>query len=190
MIPEPGRELDENAARQMGDAGPAPAYSTDAAAADRLVRRLEASGVSLVWEREGQWWYCTLSVEVGWARERLAMGSGPTREIALCRAVCNLPSSVRLAAAGRVAPEPERAASARAPSPTDRKRREHAVPAAAGPAQAESAVCAECGAPLARAHAGSRFCPVCSYRRGRPARIEFEARRRIRRRRPPAGPGG
>ncbi len=171
MLSPSGPLLDEIVARRLGEDAPVPPYSTDPAAADRLIARLEKSGILLTAERVEETWYCALTVEIGWAREKLATGSGETRETALCRAVANLPSTCRPALATPVA-----AAAAAATDPDD--------------AAAASGVCLDCGAPLARAHAGSRRCPVCSYRRGRQARVDFEARRRVRKRRSPADPAG
>jgi hypothetical protein len=96
MLPGPGRNLDQMVARALGEDGKAPPYSTDAAAADSLKTRLEQGGISLSFETAGQQSYCTLWVEIGWVRERMATGSGPTPEMALCRAVVNLPTGRRL----------------------------------------------------------------------------------------------
>jgi hypothetical protein len=179
MLPSAGPALDGIVAQRLGDLAQAPNYSTDPAAADRLRARLEKSGILVLAEQSDGAWYCTLSVEMGWARERLATGSGETRELALCRAVFNLPPSVRRAVRDPAEPlsfeaGAQAATSAAAAQPQPAERAETTEPGS----------CAGCGAPLGRALSG--LCPICSYRRGRQARVDFEARRRIRRRRSPA----
>jgi hypothetical protein len=177
MLHGPGPDLDRLIARRLGDSAPEADYSIDPAAADRLLARLEKAGLLLQWERADELWYCTLSGGVG---RRLATGCGSTRELALCRAVSNLPELAVPNGLDPCGPAAERPRRKRAAVARD------SAPAPAAAQAASSGICADCGAPLPRVRALSRFCPVCSYRRGRQARIDFEARRRERRRRRPA----
>ncbi len=92
MLQKPGADLDREVARRLGEEGPEIApFSTDARAAEQLIARLEQSGLFTECERAGTLWYCTLSTDIGKARERLATGAGETRPAALCHAVVNLP---------------------------------------------------------------------------------------------------
>ncbi|HMF09482.1 MAG TPA: hypothetical protein VKJ00_10130 [Thermoanaerobaculia bacterium] len=180
MLHEPGPDLDRLIARRLGDSAPQAEYSVEPAAADRLIARLEQTGLRLQSERADELWYCALSAGTG---QRLATGSGPTRELALCRAVSNLPEFAVPNGSNPCPPAAERPRRKRAAVA------QAAVPEVSPPAPAQtssSGVCEDCGAALPRVRALSHFCPVCSYRRGRQARIDFEARRRSRRRRPPA----
>ncbi|HKD10855.1 MAG TPA: hypothetical protein VKE50_02225 [Thermoanaerobaculia bacterium] len=175
MLHGPGPDLDRLIARRLGDSAPEADYSVDPAAAERLLARLEKTGLGVQLEHADELWYCALSVRTG---QRLATGSGPTRELAFCRAVTNLPAPVASENSPPCGPPAERT-----------RRKKAALPEGSAPAPIEAAAgkaCADCGGPLPRVRALSRFCPVCSYRRGRQARIDFEARRRNRRRRPPA----
>ena len=97
MLPEAGPVLDKEIARRLGEEQtPAAGYSTDLAAADRLISRLEESAIFVTWIHAKPFWYCTLAVSVSGARERIATGTGETRPLALCRAVVNLPDGRRL----------------------------------------------------------------------------------------------
>lgn len=97
MLLEPGVGLDREVARRLGEEGPESAgCSTDARAANGLIARLERHGFFADCERSGNLWYCTLSSSVGGFRERISTGAGPTRPVALCRAVVNLPGNRRL----------------------------------------------------------------------------------------------
>jgi hypothetical protein len=88
-------------ARRLGNpANPAPPYSTDASTANLLVRRLEELGLTVTCELEKPVWHCALAALINGARERLATGSAPTRAVAICRAVVNLPSGALSAGLG------------------------------------------------------------------------------------------
>jgi hypothetical protein len=93
MLQGPGPGLDLEVARRLGDeTAPAPAYSTDSETTDCLVRRLEEMGLSVTCEQAGATWHCALAALIYRTHERLATGAGPTRAVAVCRAVVNLPS--------------------------------------------------------------------------------------------------
>jgi hypothetical protein len=178
MLPGPGPDLDHLVARRLGDSAPEADYSVDPTAADRLIARLETSGLLIQWERADELWYCTLA---GRAAQRLATGSGTTRELALCRAVSHLPADAAPGGADPCGRPAGRTRRKRVPPSID------SAPIPAAQAKDHTArACEDCGAPLPRVRALSRICSVCSYRRDRQARIDFEARRRNRRRRPPA----
>jgi hypothetical protein len=101
MLQEAGPGLDREVARRLGeDRPPAAGYSTDPAAADRLISRLEENAIIITWIEAEPFWYCTLAVSVSGVRERIATGAGPTRPLALCRAVVNLPNG-RLLSEGK-----------------------------------------------------------------------------------------
>jgi hypothetical protein len=95
MPEEAGGRLDHRIARLVfGAEGPAatPRYSSEDAAADRLVAQLEREGLRCALSRFGGSWYC-----VWWRADgpsappqRLATGSAATRALAICRAVLNL----------------------------------------------------------------------------------------------------
>ena len=92
MLQEAGPGLDREVARRLGeDRAPAAAYSADPVAADRLISRLEKNAIIITWIEAEPFWYCTLAVSISGVRERIATGAGPTRPLALCRAVVNLP---------------------------------------------------------------------------------------------------
>lgn len=92
MLQKPGADLDREVARRLGEEGPEfLPFSTDPQAAGRLTARLERIGVFAQCERDGSVWYCTLWIEIGKTRERLATGAGASRPEALCRAMANLP---------------------------------------------------------------------------------------------------
>jgi hypothetical protein len=98
MLQKPGAALDREVARKLGEEGRGPApFSTDLPAAERLIARLERSGIFTECERDGSVWYCALLTDIGKVRERLATGAGATRPEALCRAVVNLPGGWPLA---------------------------------------------------------------------------------------------
>lgn len=76
---------------------PAPAYSRADDAADRLVREVERPDLRCAVSRFGADWYA-----IWWTDrsrpERVATGSGPSRPLAICRAVANLPEQCFAAA--------------------------------------------------------------------------------------------
>jgi hypothetical protein len=83
MLQEAGPGLDREVSRRLGeDRTPAAGYSTDPAAADRLISRLEERAFFVTWIEAEPFSYCTLAN---------ATGAGATRPLALCRAVVNLP---------------------------------------------------------------------------------------------------
>lgn len=87
-LDEPGQDLDRKVAARLS-LSEADAFSTDETSVDRLVSALEKHGfVSSVEQQDGSWW-ATIWTS-GSKRERLATGSGPSRPLALCRAVVNL----------------------------------------------------------------------------------------------------
>ena len=95
MLQEAGPGLDREVARRLGeDRTPAAGYSTDPAAADRLISRLEESAFFVTWIQAKPFWYCTLAISFSGVRERIATGTAATRSLALCRAVVNLPDAV------------------------------------------------------------------------------------------------
>jgi len=69
MLHGPGPDLDRLVARRLGDSAPEADYSIDPAAADRLITRLEKTGLRVQPERADELWYCTLSAGTG---QRLA----------------------------------------------------------------------------------------------------------------------
>ena len=73
--------------------GEVPSYSTDDRAADAVLSRLATQGLASTFEQDEDKWYCVLWVDGNGdrAKERLATGSAPTRPLAICRAVLNLP---------------------------------------------------------------------------------------------------
>jgi hypothetical protein len=98
MLQEAGPGLDREVARRLGeDRTLAAGYSTDPAAADRLISRLEESAIFVTWIKARPFWYCTLAIPVSGVRERIATGMAATRPLALCRAVVNLPDGKLLA---------------------------------------------------------------------------------------------
>jgi hypothetical protein len=156
MIPEAGPELDTAVAERLGDAvSPDVGYSTDPAVADRLVARLARESLFATCEQVNNLWYCILTTDVAGVRQRIASGSGETRSLALCRAVVHLPLRPRTESSD-------------------------------GPNLSvfEKGFCQECGAPLEKGvRSQARFCPVCAYRRGKPAHAAFEMTRHSGRRR-------
>ena len=95
MLREAGPALDSEVARRLGeDQAPAASYSTDPAAADRLVSRLEKSAFFVTWIEAKPFWHCTLAISFSGVQERIATGTARTRTLALCRAVINLPDMV------------------------------------------------------------------------------------------------
>jgi hypothetical protein len=100
MLQEAGPGLDSEVARRLGeDRAPPAGYSTDPAAADRLISRLEESSLLVTWIEATPLWYCTLAISSSGVRERIATGTAATRPLALCRAVVNLPDG-RLSSGG------------------------------------------------------------------------------------------
>jgi hypothetical protein len=92
MLQEAGPGLNGEVARRLGeDRTPAAGYSTDPAAADRLISRLEESALFVTWIEAKPFWHCTLAISSSGVRERIATGTATTRPLALCRAVVNLP---------------------------------------------------------------------------------------------------
>jgi hypothetical protein len=101
MLQEAGPGLDREVSRRLGeDRTPAAGYSTDPAAADRLISRLEESAFFVTWIEAEPFSYCTLAISFSGVRERIATGAGATRPLALCRAVVNLPNG-RLLSGGK-----------------------------------------------------------------------------------------
>ena len=101
MLQDAGPGLDREVTRRLGeDRTPAAGYSTDPAAADRLISRLEESAIFITWIHAKPFWYCTLAISVSGVRERIATGTAGTRPLALCRAVVNLPDG-RLLSGGK-----------------------------------------------------------------------------------------
>jgi hypothetical protein len=101
MLQEAGPGLDREVARRLGeDRTPAAGYSTDSAAANRLISRLEESAFFVTWIQAKPFWYCTLAISFSGVRERIATGTAATRPLALCRAVVNLPDG-RLLSGGK-----------------------------------------------------------------------------------------
>jgi hypothetical protein len=95
---ESGASLDRRIARLI--LGPRsttepPPYSRDEAAADSLAARLATLGIEPSLERDGDRWYCVFRAAQSGdgLKERIASGSAPTRALAICRAVLNLPLS-------------------------------------------------------------------------------------------------
>lgn len=136
-----GPELDRLVAVAMrGEATRSLApYSTDGIAASRLLRRLGELGIAVeVEETEGQF-YCTFRS----SGERIATGSGETRELAVSRAVviCKFPSSP-------IPPPAKRAVRSALPG--------------------EPRYCDDCGEELARRGRRTtvaRICNLCGWKR-------------------------
>jgi hypothetical protein len=94
--PESGPDLDRRIARLVGGSrstGDPLAYSTDDGAADALTAHLEERGIAATFEQDADYWFCVFwSPRSGDALlERIASGTAPTRPLAICRAVLNLP---------------------------------------------------------------------------------------------------
>jgi hypothetical protein len=162
MVPEAGPALDLEVARRLGGAAkPEARFSTDPAAADQLIARLERESVFAECEQADGLWYCVLTADVAGVRERIATGSGETQSLAVCRAVAHLPL--------RQGTDPSEGST---------------------PSAFPRGLCQECGAALEKGvRSQARFCPVCAYRRGKAAHAAFERTRhsgRGRRVRPPA----
>ena len=66
-----------------------PPYSTSEKAASRLLRRLQMQDLPCTVEEIEGVWYCTIWIVSGTRRERLAVGSGDTRALAIARGVVN-----------------------------------------------------------------------------------------------------
>jgi len=161
MIPQPGPALDNEVAERLREPkSPIVPYSTDPAAVNRLVTSLEREATFAACEQVDGLWYCVLTGDVAGVRQRIASGSGETRSLALCRAVVNLP--------------------VRHPSASSET---------AGPSPFKRGFCQDCGASLEKgARSQARYCPVCAYRRGKPAHAAFELTRHSGRRRRAARP--
>ncbi len=92
MLQDAGPDLDREVTRRLGeDRTRAAGYSSDPAATDRLVSRLEENAIFITWMQVKPFWYCTLATSSSGVRERIATGMAETRPLALCRAVVNLP---------------------------------------------------------------------------------------------------
>ncbi|MDQ2870423.1 MAG: hypothetical protein M3S32_06755 [Acidobacteriota bacterium] len=144
-----GLELDREIARKLnGDVKPRPApYSTSDTAAGRLLRRLAMDGIASTVEALDGQWYCTLWRGAAGRGGRLSTGSGPTRPLAIARAVLH----------GRLeAGEPVRASDAH----------RLLLRGFARPAEGRSS-CSCCGVelPVRARRRTERFCGVCSWNR-------------------------
>jgi hypothetical protein len=155
-------ELDREVAARLGrERSCAAGYSTRPGVADRVLADCEECG--LFWQIEQSFglWYCILSRRRD-GSDRLATGSGETRELAVCRAFLNLP-------AGVIQPTlPAKSSS----SPAVLR---HGVALAVAP-------CENCGSelPTKGRTATFRVCAVCSWKRSKRIQEAFEQTRKSR----------
>ena len=100
--PKAGRELDQRVAKEifgMKSAQRVPAYSTDAAAAELVIAKLQSPTLRCALERIDDKWICVWWGKIvgkrGDKSERLSMSTASTRALAICRSALNLPASRR-----------------------------------------------------------------------------------------------